>query len=356
MTPRERILAVLRGQMPDRVPFTCYDSLLPRGEVEQRLRNDGLALVTHCQVFDTKCPHVEVARREYYENGRLFVRETFSTPVGKVWQTWRTGGGYNTSRISEYLIKQPEDYKVIEFMVRDEVYTPTYEEFLTAQDNLGEAGLVFGGWLPRSPLMYILWEIMGPEQFAINMHERPDDFFRLHEVIAERRREHYEIAAASPALLLHIGDNISADMLGPERFVRYCVPCYDEFASYLHSRGKLLAVHMDGRMKALAPAVADSQVDIIEAFSPVPDGDLELAEARCIWSDKIIWMNFPSPVHLRPPDQIADYTRQILRDVAPGDRFLLGITENIPDGTWQISLPIVSQVLREEGTLPLPSS
>jgi len=353
MTPRERVLSVLNGEMPDRVPFTCYDSLLPRGELEVGLRTDGLALLMHCPVFATERPHVEVDRRDYYENGRLFIRETFRTPVGEVWQTKRTGGGYGTSRLTEYLIAQPRDYKVVEFMVRDEVYTPTYDQFLVATDVLGEAGLVMGGWLPRSPLMCMLWELMGPERCAIDMHERPDDFFRLYDTLAQQRREQYEIATASPALVLHVGDNITSDMIGPDRFVRYCVPCYNEFASYLHSEGKLLAVHMDGRMKAIADAVADSQVDIIEAFSAVPDGDLELAEAHRAWPDKIIWTNYPSPVHLWPPEQILSYTRQMLRDIAPGDRFIVGITENIPEAVWQTSLPIISRVLAEEGSLPL---
>ncbi len=210
-----------------------------------------------------------------------------------------------------------------------------------------------GGWLPRSPLMFMLWDLMGPERFAIDMYERPDDFFRLYDTVTQRRREQYEISAASPALVLHVGDNITGDMIGPERFVRYCVPCYNEFASYLHSEGKLLAVHMDGRMKALADAVADSQVDIVEAFSAVPDGDLELAEAHRTWPDKIIWTNYPSPVHLWPPEQIVAYTRQMLRDIAPGDRFLVGITENIPEEVWQTSLPTISWVLKKEGTLPL---
>jgi len=126
VTPRERVLSVLHGEMPDRIPFTCYDDILPRGEVEAGLREEGLALVIHCPVFATERPHIEVERREYYENGRLFIRETFRTPAGEVWQTRRTGGGYGTSRLSEYLIKQPEDYKVVEFMVRDEIYTPTW--------------------------------------------------------------------------------------------------------------------------------------------------------------------------------------------------------------------------------------
>ncbi len=36
MTPRQRVLSVLHGEMPDRVPFTSKDSLVCRGELEQR--------------------------------------------------------------------------------------------------------------------------------------------------------------------------------------------------------------------------------------------------------------------------------------------------------------------------------
>jgi len=353
VTPKERVLAALHGQMPDRVPFTCYSCLLPRGEAEQQLRNQGLALVSDCQVFTTERPHVEVSHRNYYVNGTLHVRDTYHTPVGEVWQVRRTGGGYDTTRLTEYLIKQPEDYQVVEFMVRDEVYAPDYDRFLNAVDIMGEAGVVLGGWFPRTPMMAMMWELMSHEQFAVDMHERPDEFFGLYETIAQRRRELYEIAAASPALVLHVGDNITADMIGPERFEQYCVPCYDEFAAYLHPVGKLLAVHMDGRMQVLTEAVAKSQVDIIEAFAAVPDGDLELAEARRAWPEKIIWTNYPSPVHLWPPEKIAAYTRRMLQDIAPGARFLVGITENIPDQVWQTSMATISQVLAAEADLPL---
>ncbi len=43
MTPRERIMAALHGDMPDRIPFTCYSGLLPRGETERWLREEGAA-------------------------------------------------------------------------------------------------------------------------------------------------------------------------------------------------------------------------------------------------------------------------------------------------------------------------
>ncbi len=375
MTLHQRIVAVLRGEMADRVPFTCKMPQPPRGEIERQLRNEGLAIIGEGELLNIDAgglgtgsairPHVEVVRRESWDHGRLLVRETLRTPVGEVHQTWRGGGAYGTSRLLEYPVKQPEDYAVVEYIIRDEVYHPTYDnvddsrcpdKFVAQAQIVGDDGFVFGGWMAPSPLMVMLWYLLGIEQFAIDIREHPKLFQGLYEVLFERQREQYRLAANSPALVVHMAENMTSDMVSPQLFRDYCLPCYDEFASCLHAQGKLLAVHMDGRMKAIAEAVADSQIDIIEGFSPVPDGDLELAEARRLWRDKIIWMNFPSPVHLLPPDEIAAHTRQILRDVAPGDRFLLGITEDVPHGAWQISLPVISRVLREEGSLPLSLS
>ncbi len=60
MTPRQRILSVLNGQMPDRVPFTIKLPQPPMGVVERQLRNDGLAMCTDKMVYTTVRPKVEV--------------------------------------------------------------------------------------------------------------------------------------------------------------------------------------------------------------------------------------------------------------------------------------------------------
>jgi hypothetical protein len=45
MTPRERVLAVLRHEQVDRVPFTWKMPHERRGQIERELRNDGMALI-----------------------------------------------------------------------------------------------------------------------------------------------------------------------------------------------------------------------------------------------------------------------------------------------------------------------
>ena len=105
MTPKERVLAALHGQMPDRVPFTCYDCLLPRGEAEQQLRNEGLALVTDCQVFTTERPHVEVSHRDYYDDG-IFWGRVLAGPE----DAWGTLFWIDIAVLSEWIARVPGLY------------------------------------------------------------------------------------------------------------------------------------------------------------------------------------------------------------------------------------------------------
>jgi len=186
------------------------------------------------------------------------------------------------------------------------------------------------------------------------MVEYPNEFLSLYELLCERRRDLYRIYADSPAEVMLYCGNVVPRVLGPKRFARYVVPCLDECADFLHEQGKLLGTHLDADTLALAPAVAASKLDMIEAFTPLPDCDMSVAQARAAWPDKILWCNFPSSVHLSDDGTIAETTRHMLHDAGRGERFLLGVTEDIPEWRMWRSLGVISDVLNHEGQWPLP--
>jgi hypothetical protein len=99
--------------------------------------------------------------------------------------------------------------------------------------------------------------------------------------------------------------------------------------------------------------VGQSQLDVIEAFTPVPTCDMTVAEARRAWPGKVLWINFPSSVHLEGEGRIREELRRILREAAPGDRFLIGVTEDVPEQVRQSSMQVISKGLRDWGKLPL---
>jgi hypothetical protein len=353
MTPRQRILALLRGERADRVPFTWKMPYDKRGVIERELRDDGMALIWRCEVVTIQHPNVEVIRHEYREDSRPYLRETFHTPVGDISQVWAVGGGYGSRTLRKHLIETEQDYETAEFIVRDEVYTSNDPAYRRADEVIGEDGFVFGGWMPPSPIMVMLWNWLGPMQFAIDSVERADRFERLYQLFLERQVEQYRVAAESSALVIHVDENMTADMIGVDRFERYCMPAYQAFADAIHPAGKLLAVHMDGKLAAIRDQIGRSAVDIVEAFTPVPDTDLTLADARKAWGDKIVWMNFPSSVHLRSADEIEAMTKRLLAEAAPGNRFLLGITEDVPEGAWDVSMPAIHRIVKQDGALPI---
>ena len=351
MTPRERIVAALRGEPVDHVPLCSYPGLLPRGKAERELRNEGLGIFHRIGVVASESRNVSTTSTTYWEGGRRWIRNTVRTPVGEVWEILRTGGGYGTSLRCEFFIKKLEDYQIVEFMVKDAVYSANDDAFHEAERTLGEDGAVIGnlGYTPMQQML-IMW--MGPERFAVDYYEHQEEFFGLYETLCRRHEEQYEIAAASPAEFVEYGDNVTSQMTGLERFQQYIVPCYNRLGEQLHGKGKRVGSHLDGDLKILKEAIRDSELDFIEAYNPPPDGDLSVREARECWGDKGISINFTSSIHWTSPEEIEAHTRALLRDSRPGTGFLVGVTENIPEPVWQQSLRTINRVLREHGQAP----
>ena len=168
-----------------------------------------------------------------------------------------------------------------------------------------------------------------------------------------KQRRAYEIAATSPALAIMCGGNYAPEMLGLERFREFVLPHWEEAGSILHEGGKLMGCHLDANNQLWAPEIGASPLDWIEAFTPAPDTDMTLTAARAAWPGKTMFINFPSSVHLETDERIRQTTRALLLEAAPGDRFIVGITENVPENRWRDSFRAILETLNEYGELPI---
>lgn len=352
MTIKERITGALRGEMVDRVPFTSYIGLFPENERDPLMKEGEIGLVHRVGVYRSQSPNVKSKQEEFFENGERRIRYIYETPVGSVSETLRTGGGYGTNLRCEFLIKGPEDYKVVEFMMRDVVYTPNHDGILDAEKKMGDDGVVVGNF-KYTPIQQMLVLLMGPQRYGIDYYENRDLFDSLHDAITEKDREIYRIAADSPAEFFIYGDNITSDMIGLERFIKYCLPRYNEAAEILHEKGKRLGVHMDGNLRLLRESIAGSGIDFIEAFTPSPMFDVSVADAREAWPEKVLWINFTSCIHIEGREAVRSHTLELLRQAYPGSHFLISITENVPDNVRKESFATIAKTLQEKGSLPL---
>lgn len=74
-----------------------------------------------------------------------------------------------------------------------------------------------------------------------------------------------------------------------------------------------------------------------------------IEEAFKIWKDKVLWINFPSCLHLSSLEEIEKMTRRIIESSLPDKRLIIGITEDIPEDKWQKTLPVISKVINALG-------
>jgi len=337
MTRRERIMTAARKQRADKLPFFHYWRHSQWGWAERQCRNRGMGLNWDRPPYVTKFHGVDVTEQRAVVDGYTVVRRTYTTPIGSVYEderrepgvglwhsnrSWRSITPWVTSR----LIKTPDDYRVIKYIVEHTEYIADYFPVAQAMDWLGEEGVVLDS-LPHSPMQMLMIHWVGSEGGRIFFHlaDYPDLVEDLYQAISKSREPLYEIAAKSPAPISLCGDNIDGVLANPNLFQKYFMPEYEKQARVLHQRGKLMAVHMDGRLGVLKDLIGKTPIDIIEAVHPPPMGDLPIREALSLWPDKVIWAGFPGSVYELGPQETQTFSLDLLRDIAPGDRLAIAM-------------------------------
>ena len=346
MNSHDRILAAMFWEEPDQVPLTAYDWIVPRGADERELREMGLGII--CRLPAHRVQHREVRFRnvEYWENGKHMLRRIIETPVGEVSRLDRLDTPYGSAWTMEHWIKEPKDYSVMEFVYKDAIYLDNLDAIRATQKALGGDGLLIVR-VGKGPIQEILYQMTGMERFSIDLAERKELIDSLYHVMVERYDELYALAAETPTEILQSADNITSIVVGEPRFRAYCMTCYERHMKSIAGTGKRLAVHLDGRLASLKGPIGEASFDIVEAFTPVPTGDVTVAEAREAWPDKALWLNFTSSIHIEPTEVIQAHTRQLIEEAGTRRGFAIGITEDIPMQHCVRSLRAIAGVIQE---------
>ncbi len=336
MTPAEKVMTALRGGHSDVVPFTIYQKKIPQCRAERDMRNRGACpVVRSVPVFKVHTPNVKSKSEMYVENGKTMIRNFWETPFG-VLTTLTESAGF-TSWKHEKMFKSSDDYKALKFLIHDEVYEPNYEAFIKAEKAFG-GDAVFRAGFGLEPLQALIsGGYIDMQDFCMEWMDNRDEILELYEIIVENRRKIYPLVAASPASHANYGGNVVSSIIGLETFENYYVPHYNEAAEIMHQHGKLIGTHLDADCRLIADAVAGTALDYIEAFTPAPDTDMSLREARDAWPEKALWLNFPSSVHLQSDVEVRQKTVELLYELDAIDGIIMGITEDIPEDRWQHS-------------------
>lgn len=348
MTIRERMLAVVQGKEHDLIPFAMYEVIFPPKLAIEYLGRGRIGIVRYRAIFRVEHPNCFFTKEIYKEGDTKYKRTFLHTPKGKLEEIRVFEPAYDSSTACKHFIKTRQDYEVFWSYLEDCEILDNYDQYYRDVAELGEDGLVQAE-PERTPWQQLWIEWVGLESLSYHLIDFPEHVEHTIDLLTQRERKIFEIAYRSPAPYINIPDNLTAPAIGKARFLNYCVPLYDELAGMMAERGAPVFVHMDGMLKPLWKEIADSRVAGVDSFTPLPDCDMTVAEAVELWPEKLLWVNFPSSIHLASPEKIRSTVEEILAVAGHTGRLQIQASENVPLDRWQISFPIIVEAIERFG-------
>lgn len=350
MTLRERMLAFVQGNEMDKVPFCQYSGISGDSNetVWEAVGRESIGILAGVHAHRMEHPNCRFENEEFEFQGNRAFRATLHTPAGALVQEALQEPTFGTCTRRKSFVTEPKDYEVLRSYLMDIIVHPYPEGIEQALAALGEDGLPHT-WLGRTPFQQMWIEWVRMEDFCVHLIECEEIVQECMTLAGNAMRKVFYAIREAPIPYAVIGDNITAPLIGDRYFRQYCVPYYNELAELLSDRNIPVFVHMDGDLKPLWKAIAQSKVGGLDSYSPTPDNDTSPADALENMPNVKLGMNFPSSVHLASPAEIREATLDILNQAGHSGRLQIQISENPPPGAWRKSYPEIIRVINEFG-------
>jgi len=247
---------------------------------------------------------VGVDREVKKEGDATFV--TYHTPVGsvscKILHTEEMKrAGASITWISEPVIKEAKDYRVVGHIFKKIKIHPDYDNYREFRDKVGDKGYAAAfNNIASGPMHHIMKEFLDATRFYLELYDHPRELRQLSEDMAPYYDQIGRVLADSPAEVVFGGGNYDEMITYPPFFKEHILPYLQKLADLLHSKGKLLQTHCDGENKGLLGLLAESGMDIAEAVCPQPMTKVTITDVKKVFKNKItIFGGIPSVVLLQ---------------------------------------------------------
>jgi hypothetical protein len=352
MTMHDRMLAFVRGEPHDRVPFVQYNNIAaPNREVWSLVGRGNVGVLKWTNAHRLEFPHCRFVSEPTVYGELEGERKTLYTPAGAITEERIFEPAYSGPAWKKHFVETPDDYRVLMAYLRDVVVCEDYERVWRDAEEVGEDGLPHVA-VQRTPYQQLWVEWTGLAHLTEHMADYTELVAECIELMTAIQRQIFHIVrrgiqAGVPIHYVDIPDNVTAPVLGKRNFAKYCVPPYQELADLLAPCHVPVFVHMDGGLQPLWHLIGESGVRGLDSMSPPPDNDTSVAQALAMWPEMRIGINFPSSVHLLPPAEVYSSTMQILHEGGRSGRLQIQVSENVPEDVWRTSYPQIVKAIRD---------
>ena len=364
MSPRERILTILKGEQPDLVPW-CGDldywanSMIKRGLKPEGFVGSDEYISWHRELgvgfylqgyFPYKQIFSNCEVREWYEGPKHF--KEIITPLGSVRECWEYIPTSFSEGPIEHFMKSEEDIPVMKFIYENIRFEPDYDYARQRLMQVGDQGVVLC-YLPKSPFMHLLALEAGVVAVTMAALTMPDEFQDLLDTMKRVFDQAAQIAVDSPAEVLMIPENLSSEMVGPDLFQMYMYDYQKEWTTKIREAGKHSFIHIDGTLSGLLQQEASVGFTVLEALTPYPVGDLKWEDLAAIAGDSksIFWGGIPGVYFTASvsDEEFDRHVKYILSIMVKEPRYVLGVADQVPPDGLESRVKRVGELVNEYG-------
>jgi len=338
LSPKDRVLAQIRHQETDYVPYTIrYEE-----EVAQRLDAWYGSDEWRARIEDSirRLPNPDVSVGE-------MPGPTYTDLYGSTWRVDRR----------PFHLEQPalkaaslEGWSLPSL---DDLLTPAWKEEALSysqahRDYFLVVGFGFGLW-ERT------WALRGFEEALMDTAAEPEFFQELVGVVAE-----HHLAIVERLLELPVDGILFSDdwgyqqgvLIGPERWRQVLKPHLARMYARVHGAGKVTLSHCCGSVADIMPDIIEIGLDVLESVQPEARG-MDPYELKALYGAQIcFWggLGSQSVVPFGSPDQIRVEVARLCREMGRGGGYILSPAKPLqPETPTENAAAVVEAFLEQAG-------
>jgi hypothetical protein len=365
MTSHRRMAAVLRGELPDRVPFhpsyyfdhACLvsdkrfedfliDPLLGNPIMLQaslRYRTDTVRTAT---VPDEEWSRHKIVREE---DGQLLQYDRRTGKQEGIYDV--AGGGKFQPFEPPPPVRSLRDVHDIPVMPAKEWHQRGH--FRGVRESIEEAhrhGLFVVGFCTGQTLNFLVDKLGGPEPALFAFYDAPDLvhalFDRAVELTLERAKAYVEVGVD----LIYIGDSYaSGSVISPGIYETFCAPAYRRMADEVRRMGVFTYKHCCGYYDPLLEYLPATGIDAMDGIDPTTG--MSVRHTKEVIGDRVTLIGGLSCLTLLQgtPDEVYAEAKECIAQGKPGGRYVLGSACAIPRFTPPVNIDAARQAVEDHG-------
>lgn len=356
MTGRERILATIKHQEPDRVPISPRvwawlvseygdDSLTAHLKACPDM--DQMFIIRHGtpNYLDNypdeyDLPEVSVHQTKSMDGELTVIQRTFQTPAGKLSDqttippAGREFGVSPNPFITEHLIKDRDDFAALEYLLPP--INTNFDHLNRARKEVGERGVILV--TVNSSLDYHAGYARDMQDLMMDYYEDRGFFTDLLQIFHRRSLDQIRAAFEGGAEFIFgtwFFNSLSSGW-SPKIFEEVFVPQIREQVDLTHACGGYYDYYDDGNLNDSMELIASAGIDILETCTPPPTGDFDLAAAKKSIGDRTTIKGYIDLLHVvknGTPATIDETVRDTMEIAKPGGGFIIGSSDSFREGT-----------------------